>query len=161
MESNLSVSPGGAVGAAVIDQLARTKGWTRFLSVLLWIGSVFLIMGALAMMAMGAFAGSIGDEVSQQFAAIGGAVVVGVFYLLLALVYIYPALKLGKFSSRVSDLMNVPSESNLIAALNEQRAFWKYMGIWMIIGIALYFLIIIGAIITVGVAGAAAAAKGG
>ena len=113
------------------------------------------------MMVMGAFAGSMGAEVSEQFAAIGGAVAIGAVYIVLALVYIYPALKLGKFSSRVSDLMSVPSESNLIAALNEQRAFWKYMGIWMIIGIALYFLIIIGAIITMGVVGAAAAAKGG
>ena len=161
MESNLSISPGGAVGAAVIDQLARTKGWTRFLSVLLWIGSVFLIMGGLAMMVMGVFAGSMGAEISQQFAAIGGAAVIGVVYLLLALVYIYPALKLGKFSSRVSDLMDVPSESNLIAALNEQRAFWKYMGIWMIIGIAAYVVAIIGMIIVMGVAGAAAAANGG
>jgi len=146
-----------AVSAAVVDQLARTKGWTRFFSVMLWIGAVFLILGGLAMMGMGLFAGAMGEEISRQFASIGGAVVIGAIYLLLAFFYIYPALKLGSYSSRISALMATPSERNLVAALNEQRAFWKYTGVMMIVMFALYFVAII---VGIGAAIFAGAASG-
>jgi len=75
-----------------------------------------------------------------------GLLPLGIIYFLMAFIYIYPALKLGNFSSRIADLSNQPTETNLVAALNEQRAFWKYVGIWMIVFFALYVVIIIGAI---------------
>jgi hypothetical protein len=160
MEPNFSISPGGAVGSAVVDQLARTKGWTRLFSVLMWIGASFLILGGIAMIFLGVFAGSMASEMAEQLAAIGGAVGLGVVYFLMAFFYIYPALKLGGYSSRITELMNVPSEANLVAALNEQRAFWKYIGILTVIVLVLYALIIVGVLITTGFAAAAAAGSG-
>jgi hypothetical protein len=148
-----------AVSAAVVDQLRRTRGWVLFFSVLLWIGAVFLVLGGILMIGMGIFAGAaggFGKELSQEFAAMGGMAVLGAIYLVMAIFYYYPAIKLGKFAARISDLSSVPSERNLVAALNEQRAFWKYVGIMMIVFFVLYFVAIIVAI-AVGVMGAAAA----
>ena len=159
MDSNLTPLSHQAVSAAVIDQLVRTKGWTRFFSVLLWIGAGFLILGGIVMMGMGAFAGSVGEEINAQFAAIGGGILIGAIYLILALVYIYPALKLGNYSSRISDLMNTPSEANLVAALDQQRAFWKYVGIWLIVVLALYAVLAV--VMIGGIAMGAASAAGG
>ena len=159
MEPNFTISPGGAVGAAVVDQLARTKGWTRLFSVLLWIGAAFLILGGGGMMLFGLIAGGAAEQFDQQLAAIGGAIGLGIVYFLMAIFYIYPALKLGNYSSRISDLMNAPSEANLIAALNEQRAFWKYVGILMVLMLALYAVIIIGVLITTGFAAAGSGAS--
>jgi len=148
-----------AVSAAVVDQLKRTRGWVLFFSVLMWIGAIFLVFGGIMMIGMGIFAGAtggFGKELSQEFAAMGGMAAIGVVYLVLAIFYFYPAIKLGKFAARIRDLASAPSERNLVAALNEQRAFWKYVGIMMIVFFVLYFVaIIIG--IAVGVMGAAAA----
>lgn len=148
------------ISAAVIDQLARTKGWTLFFSVLLWIGAAFLLMGGIAMIGMGAVAGmggGFGEEMAAQLGAMGGMVGLGVAYFVMAVFYIYPALKLAKYSSQIGRLMQTPSEQNLVAALNEQRAFWKYVGIMMIVGIALYIVIIVVAVVV----GVGAAAVGG
>lgn len=160
MEPNFSISPGAAIGAAVVDQLARTKGWTRLFSVLMWIGAAFLILAGGGMVIFGVVAGSAADQMEQQLAAIGGAIGLGILYFLMAIFYIYPALKLGGYSSRITELMNVPSEANLVAALNEQRAFWKYVGILMVVMLGLYAVIIVGVLITTGIAAAAAAGSG-
>lgn len=143
MDPSLSAVPGNTVSSVVIEQLARTKGWTRFMSVMLWIGSIFLILGGIAMVGIGALGGAAGG--GDAMAAMGGAVgglTIGVIYILMAALYIYPAAKLGKFSSRVNDLMATPTESNLAIALNEQRAFWKFIGVMMIIMISLYLIAI-------------------
>ncbi|MDF1824925.1 MAG: DUF5362 family protein [Verrucomicrobiales bacterium] len=145
MDSILSPSH-AAVSAAVVDQLTRTKGWTRFFSVLLWIGAAFLILGGLALIGIGAASGLAGDALTEQLGGAMATIPLGILYFLLAFIYIYPALKLGKFSSRIADLSTQPSETNLVAALNEQRAFWKYVGIWMIVFFVLYIVVIIGAI---------------
>lgn len=148
-----------AVSAAVIDQLTRTKGWTRFFSVLLWIGAVFLVLGGIAMIGMSAASGLASEALADEFGGAMAMLPLGILYFVMAFIYIYPALKLGKFSSRISDLSSQPTETNLVAALNEQRAFWKYVGIWMIVFFALYFVIIIGAI-GFGAFGAMSAAGG-
>lgn len=150
-----------AVSAAVIDQLRRTRGWVLFFSVMLWIGAVFLILGGLAMFVLGLVAGASGamsEELAKQFGAVGGIAVIGVVYLLLAVFYVYPALKLGKYSARIRDLAAVPSEQNLVAALNEQRAFWKYIGVFTIVMLALYF-VFIAFMVVVGIIGGFAAAS--
>jgi hypothetical protein len=147
-----------AVSAAVIDQLRRTRGWVLFFSIMLWIGAVFLLVGGLIMIGIGLLggAGSAMGEMSGMGAAEAGVMAGMAFvYLILAVFYIYPALKLGKFAARIRDLAAVPSEQNLVAALNEQRAFWKYVGIMVIVMIALYIVIFAVAMV-VGIAGAAA-----
>lgn len=113
------------------------------------------------MILFGVFAGSMATEMGEQLAAIGGAIGLGIVYFLMAIFYVYPALKLGGFSSRITELMNVPSEANLVAALNEQRSFWKYVGILMVIMLGLYAVIIVGVLITTCIAAAAAAGSGG
>lgn len=158
MEPNLYLSPGGAVGSAVVDQLARTKGWTRFFSILMWLGAGFLLLAGAGMMLMGLAAGGAASELEQQLGAIGGGIGLGVIYFLLAIFYIYPALKLGSYSSRITDLMNSPNEANLVAALNQQRAFWKYVGILTIV---MFVLNVIGVIVMIIVGVAAAAGTAG
>lgn len=147
-----------AVSAAVVDQLRRTRGWVLFFSVLLWIGAIFLLLGGILMIGMGAFAGTagiLGKDSPQELIGVPMMALLGAAYLVMAIFYFYPAIKLGKFAGRIRDLSSVPSERNLVAALNEQRAFWKYVGILMIVFLLLYAVaIIIG--IAAGIMGATA-----
>lgn len=164
MDSQLSPAANAAVSSAVIDQLARTKGWTRFFSVMLWIGAAFLILGGIAMIAFGGVMGlgGMSEEMggAEMFAGAGMGLVVGILYLVISVIYIYPALKLGKFSTMAGRLQTEPSEAVLVTALNEQRAFWKYVGIWMIVVLVLYPIAIIAAVVIPAIAGAGAAVSG-
>lgn len=149
---------------AVIDQLARTRGWTLFFAIMLWLGAALLLLSGIAMAILGSMGSSLGAAGANS--PLGGlegpllGIGIGIFYFILALIYIYPALKLTKFSKKVSDLMKVPSEEGLVSALDEQRGFWKYVGIMMILFIAFYILIIIGAMIF-GIMGASAMKSAG
>ena len=155
MESYLSPASGD-VSSAVVDQLAKTKGWTLFFSVMLWIGSGLMLFAGIALVGVGAVGGAAGaafDEMGDEMGGRIGMILMGALYIVLAIIYIYPALKLSKFSSRCSQLIYQPTETTLVGALNEMRAFWKFVGIWMIIFIALYPIVIIIAV-AAGVMGA-------
>ena len=155
MESYLSPASGD-VSSAVVDQLAKTKGWTLFFSVMLWIGSGLMLFAGIALVGVGAVGGAAGaafEEIGDEMGGMIGMILIGALYIVLAIIYIYPALKLSKFSSRCSQLINQPTETTLVGALNEMRAFWKFVGIWMIIFIALYPIVIIIAV-AAGVMGA-------
>lgn len=124
---------------------------------MLWIGAGFLVLGGIGLMLVGGLGGAMGAAGEDAMKAFGGAIggiAVGAIYLVMAFFYIYPALKLGNYSSRISALISTPSDTNLAAALNEQRAFWKYVGIMMIVMFALYFVVIIGAVLVGGFAAA-------
>ncbi len=57
--------------------------------------------------------------------------------MLLALVFVYPALKLWKYASRIQQLLRQVSSANLEAVLREQLSFWKVIGM-IILGIVLF-----------------------
>ena len=141
---------------AVIDQLRRTKPWVRLFSVIIFIGAGFMVLGGIAMLLAGAaiFAASSSGTGSGATPAFLGPVF-GISYLVFAALYIYPGVKLWNYASRIGDLVANRSLVSLEAALNEQRAFWKFVGITLIAVLCLYLLIgIIAAIVAV--AGAAA-----
>ena len=160
-----SQNPGGLVAEAVISQLAGTKPWVRFFSVLTFIGAglmllggVFMLIAGVAGAAMGSSGGP-GSPSSMGFASGGMMVGMAVIYLLLALLYIYPGIKLWKYASRIASLMYTRAEIDLETALNEQRAFWKFAGISVIVMIALYIVAIVVIAITAGATAAKAASS--
>lgn len=152
---NASGTGDDAVSPGTIAALAGTKPWVRFISVMLWIGIVFMILGALAIGGM-MVAGLSGAAKTGPF---GGyeMIIIAVLYGVMAFLYIYPAVKLWAFANRIGSLSSTRAVADLDAALNEQRRFWKFFGIMMIIMICLYGVFIIG---VVGV-GATAAMKSG
>jgi hypothetical protein len=146
-----------AVAASTIAALAGTKPWVRFMSVLMWIGVVFMLLGALALGAISMI--GVAKQASSPANPFGGAqfLVLAVIYGVMAFVYIYPAIKLWKYANRIGSLNSTRSVADLDAALNEQRGFWKFIGVMTILLISLYFV----AIIRFVAFGASAAMKAG
>ncbi|MBN8421292.1 MAG: hypothetical protein J0L73_20425 [Verrucomicrobia bacterium] len=138
-----------AVSPSTIAQLAGTKPWVRFISVLMWIAICLIILGIIiagAAMTLGA-SKSIGTPELILIGAYG----VMIFF------YIYPAMKMWKFANRVKSLMATRSLSDLDAALTEQRKLWKFVGIFTIITLCIYLVAVIGFVAL----GAGAALKSG
>ncbi|HVH45019.1 MAG TPA: DUF5362 family protein [Labilithrix sp.] len=134
------------VSAASVELLRQTKPWVTFLSVMGFIGSGLMLLGGLFMMVAGAFVPKTGPTPFSP-------VLLGLFYLPMAFLYIYPSLKLWGFSSAIGRLLTQHTAANLEAALEQQKSFWKFVGILTIVLMTLYALLIVG-IMVVGISAA-------
>jgi hypothetical protein len=148
----------GSVAAETIAPLAGTKGWVQFMSILLWIGVGFMILGGIGMMAAGSVLSSTiaKTQPNNPFAGQGFMLGMGAMYLLMAVFYVYPAIKLWSYGSRIGKLKSSLSVADLNASLHEQRRFWKFTGIVVIIMMIIYLLFVVGLV----AAGAMAASRG-
>ncbi len=135
-----SFSNSSAVSQGVLAQLAGTKPWVRFMSVLMFIGAGFMLLVALVMLVAG---GSIAASSKTGALPAGMMSGIAILYALLAGLYIYPALKLWKYASNIGTLLISGTVLDLEAALGQQRSFWKFLGIMVIAIFVLYFVIVI------------------
>ena len=153
-QTGLEFGNSNTVSVAVIEQLAATKPWVRLMSVITFIGAAFMLLGAAGMLLVGGM-GAMSRKPSA--AVLSGAMGFGIaaIYATLALVYIFPGVKLWKYASAIGSLMHSGTEVDLVAALNQQRSFWKFVGIIVLAIIVLYVFIIIAFVLF----GSLAAAK--
>ncbi|MEZ5043777.1 MAG: DUF5362 family protein [Saprospiraceae bacterium] len=75
-----------------------------------------------------------------------------VYFLLIALVYLFPVLYLYRFSTKMQTALRSDNEAELTASFSNLKSLYKFMGILTAIFIGLYALIFVFA----GLAGAAA-----
>lgn len=142
---HLPVASGsGLVTEGVLRQLAGTKPWVRTLSVFTFIGAGFCVLGAIGMLFLGGLGAVLNASPSQAMPGSGVLMAASAGYLVVALLYIYPGIKLWKYASRIGGLLNSRSAIDLETALNEQRVFWKFAAISLIALIVLYFVAAIG-----------------
>ena len=139
-----SNSGNSAVSAGVLQQLAGTKPWVRFMSVLMFVGAGFMVIGGVVMVFAGAVIFKNSSSVGSP-AAMGAGI--GIAYLIFSMLYIYPALKLWKYASGIAALLASGSIMDLENALDQQRSFWKFIGVMMLAILVLYALIAVIAII--------------
>ena len=142
--SNLATAD--AVSAAAVQQLAATKPWVRFMSVLTFIGAGFMLVAAVAMVGMGSMGAFAKSGAGAAFTGAMGFGMAAV-YAVLSIIYIFPGIKLWKFASAIARLMQSGRDEDLVAALNQQRSFWKFVGILMLAILAIYLIVIAVAII--------------
>ena len=140
---NFSTSP--AVSQGVIAQLAGTKPWVRFMSVLMFLGAGLMVLVALIILVMG---GTIAATAKAGSGALPAGMMTGIaiLYAVLSILYIYPALKLWKYANHIGALLISSSVLDLEAALSHQRLFLKFLGIMVIVIFSLYLLIMIAAV---------------
>jgi hypothetical protein len=130
-------SPVGTVSAGAVEALRQTRPWVFFLAILGFIGSGFMVLAGLAVVAMG----SVMRETNQY------APWLGLIYLVLAPLYIAPSIKLVKYAGAIRRLTLSGDTGDLEAALLEQKGFWKLVGVMVISLIVLYVLILIGVVV--------------
>ena len=76
-----------------MDQLARTKPWVRFFSVMMFIGAGLMLIAALGMLLVGGLgAAGVKGSASALPAAAGAGI--AIIYGAMAFIYIFPAMKL-------------------------------------------------------------------
>ncbi len=136
-------APDTGVSQGVLAQLAGTKPWVRFMSVLMFVGAGFMLLGALVLLLMGGMIAESAKGVAMPPGLMAG---IAVLYAALSILYIYPALKLWKYANGIAALLISGNSVDLEVALSQQRSFWKFLGIMVIICFVLYFFAILGMI---------------
>ena len=122
----------------VKTNLTETAKWAKFLAILGFIGIAFMVIGALF---AGAFLGSQPGMGAADFPFTPG--MISIIYLLIAVLYFFPIYYLYNFSVKMKNALLSGNDSLLKEAFGHLKSHYKFIGIFTIVFIALYFLAII------------------
>ena len=152
--ADLSQRPSPAASAAItrnmIESLVKTRPWVLLIGIVMIVGCVFMVFGGLAMFALGNIAG-FGAEGLGPMAGAG----VGAAYLVLAVLYFFPALYLVRYAGAIKRI-GPANPAAMEEALARQASFWRLVGILTAVLIGLY-VVAIAVVAAIAVIGAAAA----
>ena len=110
--------------------LKSASPWLRFLGIIYYIICGFMVAGGLIMLIAAPL------MVDMDFGGETGFLI-GVFYLILAVIMFFPARFMYFFGARLRNYFLSNTEKELELAFKYNKAFWKFCGITMIITLAL------------------------
>jgi len=129
----------------MINSLRCTRPWTKFLSIMAFIGLGCMVIAGLIMLVAGKYLpGQSGSGLSA---------LVGVVYLVAAALYLFPALYVFKYSSAVGRFLVSKKAIDMESALANQKSFWKFIGILCLVISVIAVVGILAAIILAAFAG--------
>jgi len=125
--------------------LLETAKWAKFIAIVGFIGVGFLVLAAIIFGAVSSldFSSIPGME---AFGMLGGTFV-AIIYLVMALVYYFPVKYLYDFATKVKVALEILDPVKLEEALEKLKSHYKYIGILIIVVLALYALIFVVAIL--------------
>lgn len=120
--------------------LMTSAKWAKFLGIMTIIGAAFMFLGGIIATIMFSIMPDQGAMREMPFPP----VLIGIIYLILGGFYLWFGLKLMKFSSNSIEAINETNGHKLGIGLENLGAYFKTMGILIIVFIALYIVAIIG-----------------
>ena len=130
---------------AILGFLKETCAWTYFLSILGFLGiGLMVILGIIFSVAMGSMTGenpyeSLGVGMDMSY--------FGLIYIVLGLLYFFPVLYLFNFSRKMKTALSHNKTEDLNVAFSNLKSHYKFLGIFAIIILSLYVLIMVIAVI--------------
>jgi len=119
--------------------LVETTKWGKFLAIMGYIGMGLLVLAGLFVM--------VGFSALGEFAKMPfpmGAF--GIVYILIAVLYYFPVSYLQKFSDQAKQAVTMNDQGMLNSGFANLKSLFKFMGIFTIVVISLYALILVIAI---------------
>ena len=138
--------PGLHIDETAKAYLLEAARWAKFIAIFGIVICGIMLMGGLFFMMMGSVA-------AGMYAAAGlSPFVLGVIYIACALIYIYPAIALLRFSIRVKEALLLGNNDVLNNSFRFLKNHFKSIGILIIITIFVYALLFLFIIVVGGVA---------
>lgn len=137
-QHNLNVFESNGLDERSRAYLLETTRWTKFLSILGFIGVGLMILGLFAMMLMGSALTAFGGGMAA-FGMIGFTI----FFVLVIALYVYPIYALWKFTTNMKSGLNSNNQELITEGFRYQKNMYRYMGILAIIFMSFYLLGII------------------
>lgn len=97
----------------LIQLLRQTRPWVRLFSLLMLITAALMFFGGLLMVGL--------DR--DEMASAGGG------YVLMAILYVYPAICLGGYASGIRAVELSGDMKDVVEAIRQQKQFWRYCGL--------------------------------
>jgi hypothetical protein len=123
------------------DYLLETAKWGKFLAIVGYVGMGILILVAIFMM----FGLSRLSKFSGTPFPMG---LFGVIYILLAIIYYFPVTYMFNFSVRMKQGLSSNDLQSVISGFENLKSVFKFMGIFTIVVLSIYGLVLIIAIPT-------------
>lgn len=130
MEPNLTP----ADTRAIVDKLRGAQPWLRFIGIMCWIAMGTVVVVSAILLLLAASGVGMDSELERGQMALGGIV-----YGLMSLLYVYPAILLLRAARHIRNLG--ADAADIVGAIDAQRRLWKYIGIYLIVAIALVVLL--------------------
>jgi uncharacterized protein DUF5362 len=128
--------PAAPAGLSLVSlPLERTQPWVRFLAIMGFIAAGFMVL-------VGVGAG-IAGAATGRLETIGLMVV----YPIMAVFYVLPSMFLLRYADRIRSFVVSGLEQDLASALDAQRSFWKYAGIFTIVSIVFGIAVMVFAVL--------------
>ncbi|WP_254712945.1 DUF5362 family protein [Polaribacter sp. NJDZ03] len=121
--------------------LKETAKWAKFLAI---IGFVFIAI----MVLFAFFATTIFNLASKMQPGMpeGLGLTMTIAYLVLAIIYFFPVYYLLQFSNKMKSALATKNDETLAKAFEMLKSHYKFIGVFTIITISLYALVIIAAV---------------
>lgn len=126
------------ITADISSQLVEAARWSKFLAILGFVFMGFMVVTGIIM--------SIAMAFIPRSTMPGMPIppfLIGLFYLVMAGIYLFPLLYLYRFSSGVKLALRIKDQAQLRKAFSNLKAHYRFIGILMIVTLALYVLVFI------------------
>jgi len=135
-------------GGLLVDNVAKqafseTGSWGKFFAILMFISIVFMVLAGIGMIF---FLGAMGSAYGAPGMSIGITTGLGLFYVMLAALYIMPGIYLWRFSTMIKSSINSNDQTQFTNAIVNLKSCYKFFGIMTIVIMGLY---IVGIVISV------------
>jgi hypothetical protein len=130
----------GRLTVRMAELLGQTSRFVRIFSILMFVGSGFMVLGG-CLMGIMSFANVAGGP-AREGAVLGAFMAVA--YMGMAMLYIVPAIFLFRYGRYASAFGKMHDEKNMEDALQAQKSFWKFVTITVLVVISLYLLLLVG-----------------
>jgi hypothetical protein len=122
------------IGTVYLRDAAR---WARFLAIAGFVFcALFVVVAILSMTVLSSLFNSMG---ASGVAGIGGGVI-AVVYIGIAVLDFFPCLYLYKFAARMQVALNSNDQEQLNSSFLNMRAFYRFVGVLMIIALGFWLL---------------------
>lgn len=132
--------------------LKETSRWAKFLSIVGFVMVGFMLLISLSIIGLGSSNALL--EASFQNAGYSSPMMVGVIYLVMAVISIFPYLYLFQFANRMKAALDSSDQDALNGAFSSLKSSFKFVGVFTIIMLAfliLAFIVMIVVAVTGGV----------
>lgn len=122
------------INSKINNFLLETAKWAKFLAIVGFVFIGLIVLGALIALLSGATV--------YRFSGIsGGPFIVGLTYLLMALLYYFPTRYLYNFAVKMKLAIENSQQNNLEDGFENLKSLFKFSGIFMIVILSIYALI--------------------
>jgi hypothetical protein len=128
---------------SAVFYLSEARKWAKFIAIICFIGMGIMVISGLV---MGLVFDSLTSAAGQSALPFSGSVFM-IMYLAMAAIYFFPVYYLFRFSEAMGNALASGSEEIMTTAFGYLKSHYKFIGILLIVSMALAVLGIIGAVL--------------